>query len=300
LQSGDLYFDTTRVGMYYYSVSQWLPIAQALAGGVMAGDIDMNGNDLLNVAAGVPDFVDRLILANNPTTPTTKIDISVGSAKGNGKFVANAATYTITLSGVGAGKLDAGALAAGATYHVWALRKQSDRSFAAIASTSATAPVVPSGYDLVIRLGCMIAEAAAATIRACTMSGNKTVLSAAVQEATVAASFARALVTWPSIPNGISVDLLATIICTAAPVVNSSTDVYMTDGNLPPTASTWSIRAMASSATAANSVSGDAVGKVRTNTAKQIYFSATFVVANGTAVGTSMGWEDYQIPRIGA
>ncbi|NKL35593.1 hypothetical protein GFL49_17685 [Rhizobium leguminosarum bv. viciae] len=94
-------------------------------------------------SSAVGDFVVGLILSNNGGNPNTHIDFTAGSARSGSSFVSSAAPFTKRVTGTfaagtGAGGLDAGAVAANATYFAYALRKDADLSFDVVLSTSAT------------------------------------------------------------------------------------------------------------------------------------------------------------------
>ncbi|MGO7669709.1 hypothetical protein ACC817_05175 [Rhizobium ruizarguesonis] len=119
-------------------------------------------------SSAVGDFVVGLILSNNSSNPTTHVDFSSGSARSWASFVASAASFTKRVTGTfaagtGAGGLDAGAVAANATYFAYALRKDADLSFDAVLSTSATIGGVTNtlltGYTIVKCIGVVLTDA---------------------------------------------------------------------------------------------------------------------------------------------
>jgi hypothetical protein len=280
----------------------------AKAGGKMTGDIDMAGHSLLNVKDGVPDFLTGLTTIR---ASSTTISVGPGTIKGNGRFVRNTASITKTIavawaagSGAGVGGfLDIGSYSAGGTYIPHALRKISDGSFEwGWSASPGLPPNIPAGYEWVGRFWINVVDGSSA-IRDYTQSGNKCNLAVQVQEATVASAFSKALVAWTSAPNGISVDMIVQIIAqsaSTAPTSGSSADVQVFDGNAPASSNSFMVRAAAISAVVGAGAIAAAVGRVRTNTAKQFYFAAQFGVANGTITGYSHGWDDYQLPRVGA
>lgn len=103
-------------------------------------------------------------LANNATTPATKIDIAAGVAtdSGNSMLIA-AAAGTINCATSGVNGLDSGALAASAWYHVFAIAKP-DGASAYLASLSAGAPALPSGYGYARRIGSFRTDASSAIL----------------------------------------------------------------------------------------------------------------------------------------
>ncbi|ULR43095.1 hypothetical protein [Rhizobium sp. K102] len=119
-------------------------------------------------SSAVGDFVVGLVPSNNSSSPTTHVDFSAGSARSGASFVASAASFTKRVTGTfaagtGAGGLDAGAVAANATYFAYALRKDTDLSFDVVLSTSATVGGVTTtlltGYTIVKCIGVVLTDA---------------------------------------------------------------------------------------------------------------------------------------------
>ncbi|MBY3369374.1 hypothetical protein [Rhizobium laguerreae] len=119
-------------------------------------------------SSAVGSFVDGLTLSNNTGNPNTHIDFAAGSARSGSSFVSNASTLTKRVTGTfaagtGAGGLDAGAVAANASYFAYALRKDSDLSFDVVLSTSATIGGVTTtlltGYTIVKCIGVVLTNA---------------------------------------------------------------------------------------------------------------------------------------------
>lgn len=269
------------------------------AGGTMTGNLDMNSNNILNAKEGVPDYLNGLITVR---ASATTITVGTGWMKSNGLYVKNSANLTKSLStawsaGAGGGALDTGVFSASATYFLHALRKNSDGSFEFLSSLSPTAPTVPAGFTLVGRFWANIV--ASSSILDYTQNGNKCVLAAAIAENSLTTSFAKALVTLTGIPNNLSVDALLDLSGAISNVVNASVDCRLFDGYLPTGTTSYSQRAGASSATTANSVTFLSTGKTRTNASRQIWESVNYTIANGTAGLITLGWEDYQLPRVG-
>ncbi|MGO7732989.1 hypothetical protein ACC713_18390 [Rhizobium johnstonii] len=118
-------------------------------------------------SSAVGDFVVGLILSNNGGNPNTHIDFTAGSARSGPSFVSGAASFTKRVTGTfaagtGAGGLDAGAVAANATYFAYALRKDADLSFDVVFSTSATiggiTTTLLTGYTIVKCIGVVLTD----------------------------------------------------------------------------------------------------------------------------------------------
>jgi hypothetical protein len=114
-------------------------------------------------------IVNGLVLSNNATTPNSKLDIAAGACRdsnnimdinlgnylnlGNPSVSANSATV-VDFSVNGANGLDTGSLGASSMYYIYAIADSSNhKQPAAIASLSASAPVLPFGYDSIRVIG---------------------------------------------------------------------------------------------------------------------------------------------------
>ena len=104
-----------------------------------------------------------LTIQNNSGTPNTSIDVAAAIATlvnttGVTRTVSSP-SVTINATITGANGLDAGALANTTWYHVYLI--DNGATTAGLASTSATAPTMPSGYTYKCRLGAMITDGTA-------------------------------------------------------------------------------------------------------------------------------------------
>jgi hypothetical protein len=110
-----------------------------------------NGADVATTAfvtrAALRSYLSGLGMANNATTPNTKIDVAAGVCADNTNVqMLSVSAGTIDCATVGANGLDAGSLASSTWYHAFAIGK-SDGTTALLASTS-TSPALPAGYTL--------------------------------------------------------------------------------------------------------------------------------------------------------
>lgn len=102
------------------------------------------------IAVAMPSGVGRGIAGRtNSVSPNTKIDISADSlvVRNSNGFarLLDSVAVTVNMATVGANGIDAGAQAASTWYYGWVIAKD-DGTVAGLASTSATAPTMPSGY----------------------------------------------------------------------------------------------------------------------------------------------------------
>lgn len=141
-----------------------------------------NSNNAVDFSAGTKDVtndipaanqnlalpgVNGLVITNNSGTPTTSIDIDADNAvlvntSGDG-IRTGAVNLTVACAGTGANGLDAGSLANNTWYHIYII--SNGTTTAGLASTSATAPTMPSGYTYKYRVGAVRTLGAATFIR---------------------------------------------------------------------------------------------------------------------------------------
>lgn len=127
-------------------------------------------SDLPSLSRGA---IAGLVLANNATTPNSKVDISTGQARDSTDTydLRLASGITVDLAASGANGLDTGSKAASSTYHIYLIRRASDAALAGLASTSATSPALPSGYTAFRRLGAVVTDSSS-NVRAFRQSGG--------------------------------------------------------------------------------------------------------------------------------
>jgi hypothetical protein len=136
-----------------------------------------------------PTEANSLAIKNNAVTPNTQIDITatevvMDNTSGGNYYTENYGTCTINMGVTGAGGLDTGVIAANTWYHLYMIGTGSANS--CLASTSATAPTLPAGYSFKMRAGAIRTLTAAATLWTFNQRGNRTLLSAATGQASIA------------------------------------------------------------------------------------------------------------------
>jgi hypothetical protein len=108
-----------------------------------------------------------LIVTNNSGTPTTSIDIDADYAilldTSDNAILVSAVNLTVACTGTGANGLDAGSLANDTWYHFFII--SNGTTTAGLASTSATAPTMPSGYTYKMRVGAIRTGGSATFVR---------------------------------------------------------------------------------------------------------------------------------------
>jgi hypothetical protein len=123
-----------------------------------------------------PTIANALWIRNNAGTPASQIDIAAAemvmdNASGGSYYTENYGTCTINFGVVGAAGLDAGAIAANTWYYIYAIGTGIANS--CLVSTSATAPVLPTGYTYKMRIGSIRTYTATATLWLFSQRGNR-------------------------------------------------------------------------------------------------------------------------------
>lgn len=102
----------------------------------------------------------NFLAQNNAGTPNTKLDLSANRISVAG-FIKESFTSTIDVTTTGANALDTGTVAANTGYAIWVIYNPVANTFAGLASTSETAPTMPSGYTKKRMLGKFSTDASA-------------------------------------------------------------------------------------------------------------------------------------------
>lgn len=118
-------------------------------------------------------YMNGLLLSNDATTPHTKLDIAAGICRDSNNVIdINLGNY-LGLSGIGTANsatvinfavngingLDTGTFAASTGYYIFAIADSSEKKVpGAIASLSASAPVLPFGYDSIRLIGWVLSD----------------------------------------------------------------------------------------------------------------------------------------------
>ncbi|NYJ15170.1 hypothetical protein GGI64_006275 [Rhizobium leguminosarum] len=182
-------------------------------------------------SSAVGDFVVGLTLSNSSGSPNTHIDFAAGSARTGSSFVSNPTSLTKRVTGTfaagtGAGGLDAGAVAASATYFAYALRKETDLSFDIVLSTSATIGGVTTtlltGYSIVKCIGVVLTDASSLIRQFVMYPRDEYTFVTPVKDAnSLAVSTASALLSL-TVPNGVKVKVKLRFQFTSSSATNSA------------------------------------------------------------------------------
>jgi hypothetical protein len=156
-------------------------------------------------------FIDGLVTSNNGATPNTKIDVAAGVCRDdtNALNIVFAAAKTIDCGTTGANALDTGALVNNTWYHIFAIVK-ADGTAAALASTSVSAPTMPSGYTLKRRIGSFKTDGSAHIV-AYLHDGERFLWGTPVQDVNVTNPGASAVTRTLTVPAGVRVRALLSV-----------------------------------------------------------------------------------------
>src|SRR6185503_6974091 len=175
-------------------------VATAIAG---ARTASLGGTVLRSYLAG-------LGLANNTTTPNTKLDVAAGvCADSTNAQMLSVAASTIDCGTVGANGLDAGTLANSTWYHVFAIGK-TDGTTALLASSSLGAPTLPATYTLKRRIGSFLTDGSAHIV-VFIQSGDEFRWAASVADVNATNPGTSAVTPALSVPTGVKVTAVGNV-----------------------------------------------------------------------------------------
>ena len=165
--------------------------------------------------SGLPrGHIDGFRLANNTTNASLFIDVKPGVARSDDDAadIKRSSGITKILSarfeaGANKGMLDAGAKAASSWYHQFTIANPSSGDPDFLASLSATAPSLPTGYSKKRRIGALRTDSAGA-ILPFTQHGNKFLWSTPIQELNGAVTVGAKTLTLTGVPTGIAVEAI--------------------------------------------------------------------------------------------
>lgn len=134
---GQFYYDTANKKLYELHGTEWLPITAILK------------NKL---------FYKNLVITNDDTTPTTKLDITADFISCVG-YSTSSLSKTLDTAGTGVNGLDTGSLASNTWYYIYLIIDLGSSAigtsptFNTLLSLNSTSPTLPSGYDYSVRIG---------------------------------------------------------------------------------------------------------------------------------------------------
>jgi len=130
----------------------------------------------ISLAPAIAGGFKNLRVINNSGTPNSQIDVDADAVTvettDGVAFRLNSVNLTINCATTGANGLDAGALANSTWYSVWVIFNPSTGTTAGLASVSASAPTMPSGYTAKARFGWLPTNSSANFLRV-SQKGNR-------------------------------------------------------------------------------------------------------------------------------
>jgi len=271
-----------------------------------------NYTGYVETQATLQNFVYRLILGNwSGTTERANFGVTItpGQCRGNGVTAARSVTWAKMLNaswakGFGAGGLDTGSIAASTTYHCHAIRQDATGDLDFLFSTSATSPVMPTGWTRVQRLGAVLTDGSG-NIRPFVQDGNE--FRYAVSGGNGVSAYgstvgnrAYSLLTCP-VPTGVRLKLLLslTLAASSTPDPQDGGEAIFGDGantDVRTHIHRWGLDP--SDGAGIDLWTMDPVS-VRTNTSGQINFGIQSAHGSYGSQLWVRGWIDESIPRIG-
>ncbi|CAH0339568.1 hypothetical protein [Rhizobium sp. CECT 9324] len=248
----------------------------------------------------VPSYVKGLITSKSSAYV---ISVAAGDIKGNGIRVVNAGAFTKTLNAVWAagsgngGRLDAAAVTANTTYHLQALRKDSDGSFDWGYSLLPIPASVPAGYTWVGRFDWCYTNATPNAIWDYTQTDSIKAFPPTAWINTTGA-VADALYTIPAVipaPNGVK--SLITCLVSMSSNANGSVSAAFNDADAQ-AANSGPIYVQAYVGGVVASAATGGGGKLKTNTSRQLRAVANFAASGGSVVAYLSSVEDFTLNRI--
>jgi hypothetical protein len=206
--------------------SAWMEgVVTSYSGGNLTVNVDLTSAMVSALTAMIlPNHLSGLALANDTGSPYTVIDIAIGSATADDNSVMmlfSVAGFKKNINaafvaGSGNGALDTGtAMAASTWYHIFLIQRPDTGQIDVLASTSATAPAMPTSYTKKRRIGSIYSNTST-HIRAFTQLGNQilysTGISWEVSGVAVPAPPTWTMYTLPSVPPGVKT--IAILSCT--------------------------------------------------------------------------------------
>lgn len=164
-------------------------------------------------AGSIDASVITIKLSNTPSFETTRITFSAGQCRDSTNAVDIVLSSGLSkrldaawAAGTGNGGRDAGSLSNGQTWHCFVIVDVDTGTEDALFSLSPTSPTLPTGYDHFRRVGSIVLDAAATTIKLFDQTGNWfTYKTRSADFAATANGAGPYLRTCPGLPNGIRV-----------------------------------------------------------------------------------------------
>jgi hypothetical protein len=240
-------------------------------------------------------YLAGLGMSNSAGTPNSQIDVAAGVCRDDTDAfnIRFSASKTINCATTGANALDAGALANSTWYHAFAIAK-ADGTMASLASTSVSAPTMPSGYIYKRRIGSFRTDGSAHII-AFIQDGNTFRWSTVVADIAAANPGTSAVTRTLTVPTGVRVqaDLVvgAGVANDAGPGAIFISDLSLTDQTAVQTGAV-SVEIYDSKNTPTGTIAVMNQVSVMTNTSAQVRSRLQLSAAGITLYINTLGWTD--------
>ena len=258
----------------------------------------------LGIPASIPGYLWGLTLANNSGDAANDLDIATGVAvdSTNARTITLASGLTKRLDagwavGTNQGGLDTGSVA-NTTYHVWLIMRSDTGVVDVLLSASASAPTMPSSYDLKRRIGSIVRIAG--SIKAFSQYGDDFVWSAPVLDISMSNPGTAALTATLSVPTGIVVEADLSAFWFNSNTADTQRFFLISSlaaADSVPSATAFSLGIMESAGAARDGDSGSV--RVYTNTSGQVRHRSSASSASIAINVITRGWSDPR-GRVGA
>jgi hypothetical protein len=265
-----------------------------------------NGTTWVTVATPSGGIAEQLTGLGVTWTSGTALTVAVGSATSDDAVLLSRVTMSnlSTLQGNTAGtwvvgnaqnKLDAGAIGASQTWHVFLIERVDTGVVDILFSLSPTAPTLPTSYTKQRRIASFTTDGANAIV-AFVQDGDEFILSGATLPAIYTVTnpgTAAILATLPGIPTGVKVGAIFNFTMHPATTVNIAVYLSSPDAaDVAPSLTASPLSGFNGSASAAVTDSAEYVARVRTNTSAQIRYRASASGAADVVRIQALGWLD--------
>jgi hypothetical protein len=284
---------TPTAGAWYFATD---------TGALFAG----NGTTWVTVATPSSGVVEQLTGLGLTWTSGTAITVAVGAATSDDAVLLSRVTMSnlSTIQGNTAGtwvvgnnqnKLDAGAIGASQSWHVFLIERVDTGVVDILFSLSPTAPTLPTNYTKQRRIGSFTTDGANAIV-AFVQDGDEFILSGATLPAIYTATnpgTAAVLATLPGIPTGVKFGAIFNFTMHPATTANIAAYLSSPDAaDAAPSLTASPLSGFNASADAAVTDSAEYVARIRTNVSAQIRYRLSASGAADVVRVQALGWVD--------